>query len=54
MSQPVYAAELDFEIMEKMRAPEAMYSPLPRYPAVYRDIAVICSADITVADLLTA
>jgi phenylalanyl-tRNA synthetase beta chain len=52
MSQPVYAAELDFEIMEKMRAPEAMYSPLPRYPAVYRDIAVICSADITVADLL--
>lgn len=52
ISQPLYAAELDFETMEKLRAPEPTYSPLPRYPAVYRDIAVICSADITVADLL--
>ncbi|MDR2356576.1 MAG: phenylalanine--tRNA ligase subunit beta [Oscillospiraceae bacterium] len=46
-----YAAELDFYAMLDLRADEAKYSPLPRYPAAERDIAVVCGDDVTAAEL---
>ena len=33
------------------RAGEARYEPLPRFPSVTRDIAVVCAQEITVAQL---
>ncbi|MPM85970.1 Phenylalanine--tRNA ligase beta subunit [bioreactor metagenome] len=51
MDCPVYAAELDFAAILKARAAEALYQPLPRFPAVSRDIAVVCDAATTVAAL---
>ncbi len=37
--------------MMAQRAPEARYEPLPRFPSVTRDIAVVCDAAVTVAQL---
>lgn len=51
MDCPVYAAQLDFAAVLAARAPEALYRPLPRYPSVTRDIAVVCDAAIPVAVL---
>ncbi len=46
-----YCAELDFEALETMEKPAALYVPLPRYPSMSRDIAVVCDASVTVAAL---
>ena len=32
-------------------APEGLYTPLPRFPAVERDIAVVCDDALTVAEV---
>ena len=45
----VYCAELDFTKMFTLRLPDATYTPLPKYPAVTRDLALICDEAITVA-----
>ena len=49
----VYAAELDFTALSTLLLPAATYHPLPRYPAVSRDIAVVCEEETTVAELET-
>ncbi len=51
MDVEVYAAELDFTALSTLLAPPAIYQPLPKYPAVTRDIAVVCNEDVTVAAL---
>lgn len=51
MDCPVYAAQLDFGAVLAQRAPEALYQPLPRFPAITRDIAVVCDSTISVAVL---
>ncbi len=51
MDCPVYAAQLDFNAVLAARSPESLYQPLPRYPSVARDIAVVCDAAIPVAVL---
>lgn len=51
MDCPVYAAQLDFAALLACRAPEARYVPLPRFPGMTRDIAVVCAADLPVAAL---
>lgn len=47
----LYTAELDFEALYAARSPLPVYQPLPRFPAVTRDIAVVCNKEITVAAL---
>lgn len=47
----IYAAELNFSALCTLQAPPAVYTPLPKYPAVTRDIAVVCNEAITVAAL---
>ena len=47
----LYAAELDFMSIYESEGGVPQYSPLPKYPAVSRDIAVVCDRDITVAQL---
>ncbi|HJG85493.1 phenylalanine--tRNA ligase subunit beta [Pseudoflavonifractor capillosus] len=51
MDCDVFAAQLHFADMLAQRAPEARYEPLPRFPSVTRDIAVVCDAAVTVAQL---
>ena len=47
----IYAAELDFTALSALELPEKTYVPLPKYPAVSRDIAVVCDEALTVAAL---
>ena len=49
----VYAAELDLELLFAAMGPEQTYVPLPKYPAVTRDIAVVCEEQVTVQELQT-
>ncbi|MDR3206957.1 MAG: phenylalanine--tRNA ligase subunit beta [Oscillospiraceae bacterium] len=52
--QRLYAAELDFLSLLACRAPEGVFAPLPRFPAVTRDLAVVCAADMPAARLAEA
>ena len=47
----LYTAELQLGEMLAERGATPVYTPLPRFPAVTRDVAVVCSADIPVAKL---
>ena len=47
----VYCAELNFTKMLGLRQPDPTFTALPKYPAVSRDLALICSEDITVAQV---
>ena len=47
----LYAAELDFAALLSVMGPDPVYQPLPRFPAVSRDIAVVCDKAIPVGDL---
>jgi len=51
---PVYVAELNFTLLSELLLPEATYTPLPKYPAVSRDIAVVADEVTTVAELESA
>ena len=46
-----FAAELNFTALLSLQLPEKTYTPLPKYPAVTRDIAVVCGEAVTVAAL---
>ena len=51
---PFYCAELDFGQLLCSRGPAPEYVPLPKFPAVTRDIAVVCDEAVTVGALETA
>jgi phenylalanyl-tRNA synthetase beta chain len=41
IKQPVFAAVLDFDKLLAKRRPDISYTPVPRYPAAPRDLAVV-------------
>jgi phenylalanyl-tRNA synthetase beta chain len=47
----MYVAKLDFTTLLALQNTEIAYQPLPKYPAMTRDIALVCDAAIPVADL---
>ena len=46
----VYCAEINFTAILGLLLPDATYTPLPKYPSVTRDLALICDETVTVAD----
>ena len=46
-----YCAELEVEQLQCAKGPDPEYVPLPKFPAVTRDIAVVCGEAITVGAL---
>ena len=34
-----------------LQLPEPTYTPLPKYPAVFRDLSMVCNEEITVAQI---
>ena len=53
----VYCAEINFTKLLSCQLPDATYTPLPKYPTVSRDLALICDEAVTVAqaeDVITA
>ena len=47
----VYCAEINFTAILGLLLPNATYTPLPKYPSVTRDLALICDEVVTVADV---
>ena len=45
----VYCAEISFTKLLALQLPDATYSPLPKYPSVTRDLALVCDEAVTVA-----
>ena len=49
MDGEIYCAELNFSEMLRHILPDPTYVPLPKYPAVSRDLAIVCDEAVTVA-----
>ena len=47
----VYCAEISFTKLLGLMLPDATYTPLPKYPTVTRDLSLVCTEDVTVADV---
>ena len=57
MESEVYCAEINFTKLLTLQLPDATYTPLPKYPSVSRDLAIVCDEEVTVAqaeDVITA
>ncbi len=50
----LYCAELSFDGLMSAKGADAVYVPLPKFPAVTRDIAVVCDEAVTVGQLEAA
>ena len=48
----LYCAELRFDALFALKGGIPVYKPLPKFPAVTRDIAVVCDAEIPVGDMI--
>ena len=48
---PVLAAELDFAALLAGAETQVQFKPLPRFPAVTRDLALVCDESVPVAQL---
>jgi len=46
----VYCVEIDFSKLFTLQLPDPTYTPLPKYPSVTRDLAIVCDEAITVAE----
>ena len=51
MDTEVYTAELSFDAMYEKRGDIPVYQPLPKFPAVTRDLALVCDESLTVGEL---
>jgi phenylalanyl-tRNA synthetase beta chain len=52
--QPVYLAELDLTALLDSEQRPIQYTPLPRYPAVIRDVTLLIDRDVNFAELVHA
>ena len=50
----LYCAELSFDELLLAQGPDPEYTPLPKYPPITRDIAVVCGEAVTVGALEAA
>ncbi len=51
MDGDVYCAEINFTELQNHLLPDATYTPLPKYPAVSRDLALVCGEEVTVSQV---
>ncbi|MCL1821045.1 MAG: phenylalanine--tRNA ligase subunit beta [Oscillospiraceae bacterium] len=47
LEERVYAAELSFRLLFDSRGSEPKFAALPKYPAIRRDIALVCGVDVS-------
>lgn len=51
MKARVYTAQIDFDKVVELTNLEIKYKPLPKYPAMVRDIAIVVKEDVLVGDI---
>jgi phenylalanyl-tRNA synthetase beta chain len=52
--QPVFLAEVDLTVLLETEQLPVLYSPLPRFPSIVRDVSLLVDRKVTVAELLRA
>lgn len=52
--QPIFVAEIDLTALLELAETPVLYSPLPRFPSIVRDVSLLVSRKVTVAELLRA
>lgn len=52
--QPVFVAELDLTTLLAMNEQPVLYSPLPRFPSIVRDVSLLVDREISVSELMAA
>jgi phenylalanyl-tRNA synthetase beta chain len=52
--QPVFVAEVDLSALLEIKELPVLYSPLPRFPSIVRDVSLLVDRKVTVAELLRA
>jgi len=52
--QPVFVAELDLTAQLEMPERPVLYSPLPRFPSIVRDVSLLVDRTVSVANLMGA
>jgi phenylalanyl-tRNA synthetase beta chain len=52
--QAVFVAEIDLTTLLEIPESPVLYSPLPRFPAIVRDVSLLLDRKVTVAELLRA
>ena len=52
--QPVFVAEVDLTALLEIKERPVLYSPLPRFPSIVRDVSLLVERKVTLADLLRA
>src|SRR3989440_10531233 len=52
--QAVFVAELDLTALLEMPEGPVLYSPLPRFPSIVRDVSLLVDRTVSVADLMRA
>jgi len=52
--QPIWLAEVDLSTLLEIKELPVLYSPLPRFPSIVRDVSLLLDRKITVAELLRA
>lgn len=51
ISKRCYCAELDFEMITQLTRIDVLYKPLPKYPSIIRDFAIVLKDDIYVKEI---
>ena len=51
MPERVYVAEIDLTALFDVETPKVIYKALPRFPAVERDLALLCDEEMPVAEI---
>ena len=49
ISDEVYTAEINLTVLFTLLAEESLYQPLPKFPSVDRDLALVCDDELTAA-----
>ena len=52
--QPVFVAEVDLTALLEIKELPVLYSPLPRFPSIVRDVSLLVDRKVTLADLRCA
>ena len=52
--QPVFTAEIDLTALLEIEESPVLYTPLPRFPSIMRDVSLLVDRKVTVAELLLA
>ena len=51
INNEVYALEVDFDALINDAKPEKQYKPMPKYPAVVRDLAILADDETLASDI---